>query len=223
LLKDPSKIGRIFARLSRALSLPVSGKIRLGWDDASLNYLEVAKILEDNGAALIAVHGRTREQAYRGSANWDAIAEIKQAVRIPVIGNGDVRTVADIERIKQHTGCNGVMIGRAAIGNPWIFQRKDIDQVTLTEKTDLIYRHLALMLEFYGEDRGLVLFRKHVVKYVQGLSHIAKVKQQLITCTRPEEFIALMQAYEAEASAQAAPHPTLAQELLIPPYCVRPD
>jgi len=208
LLKDPPKIGRIFARLTRALSIPVTGKIRLGWDDDSLNYLEVAKILEDNGASLIAVHGRTKEQAYKGQANWDAIAEIKQAVGVPVIGNGDVRTAADIERIKQYTGCDGVMIGRAAIGNPWIFQRKDFDQVTLAEKSELIYRHLDLMLDFYGEERGLILFRKHVVKYVRGLSHIGKVKQQLITCTRPEEFVALMNAYEAEAAERAVVSPS---------------
>ena len=200
LLKDPSKIGRIFAHLTRALSVPVTGKIRLGWDDASLNYLEVAKIIEDNGAALIAVHGRTKEQAYNGQANWDAIAEIKQAVSIPVIGNGDVRTVADIERIKQHTGCDAVMIGRAAVGNPWIFQRKDVHEVTLAEKTALIQRHLDLMLEFYGQERGLILFRKHIVKYIRGLAHSAKIRARLITCTRPEEFIALVNAYEAETA-----------------------
>jgi nifR3 family TIM-barrel protein len=204
LLKNPAKIGRIFARLARLLSVPVTGKIRLGWDEDSLNYLEVAKVMEESGAALIAVHGRTREQGYKGQANWDAIAEIKQAVNIPVIGNGDVRTVADIERIKQHTNCDGVMIGRAAIGNPWIFQGKDIEQVTLAEKTDLIYRHLDLMLNFYGRERGLILFRKHVVKYVWGLSHIAKLKQQLVTCTRPEEFVSLMNEYEAKAAKRAA-------------------
>ena len=204
LLKDPAKIGRIFKRLSRMLSVPVTGKIRLGWDQDSLNYLEVAKIMEDNGAALIAVHGRTRAQAYQGQANWDAIAEVKQAVAIPVIGNGDVATVADIERIKQYTGCDGVMIGRAAIGNPWIFQRKDFQQVTLAEKAKLIYRHLDLMLEFYGKERGLVLFRKHIVKYVRGLAYIAKVKQKLITCTRPEEFVELLNTYEAEAGERNA-------------------
>ena len=203
LLQDPAKIGRIFARLSRTLSIPVTGKIRLGWDDNSLNYLEVAKVLEDNGAALIAVHGRTKAQAYKGVANWDAIAEIKQAVTVPVIGNGDVTCAADIERIKKRTGCDGVMIGRAAIGNPWIFQRKDIHQITLTEKARLIYRHLDLMLDFYGEERGLILFRKHVVKYVRGLAHSAKVKAKLVTCTRPEEFIALMNAYEAETAERA--------------------
>ncbi|MEW5957317.1 MAG: tRNA dihydrouridine synthase DusB [Chloroflexota bacterium] len=205
LLKDPAKIGRIFKRLTKALSAPVTGKIRLGWDQSSLTYLDVAKIMEDNGAALIAVHGRTKEQAYQQQANWDAIAEIKQAVAIPVIGNGDVATVADIERIKQHTGCDGVMIGRAAIGNPWIFQRQDIQQVTLAQKARLIYRHLDLMLAFYGEERGLVLFRKHVVKYVRGLAHIARVKQQLMTCTRPEEFVELLDTYEAGAAGRVEP------------------
>jgi nifR3 family TIM-barrel protein len=200
LLKEPAKIGRIFTRLASTLSVPVTGKIRLGWDESSLNYRQVAKILQDSGACLIAVHGRTKAQAYTGQANWDAIAEIKQAVNIPVIGNGDIKSVADIERMKKYTGCDAVMIARAAIGNPWIFQRKDIDQVTLTEKARLIQRHLELMLDFYGEERGLMLFRKHIVKYVRGLSHIAQVKSQLIACTRPEQFIALMNEYEAKAA-----------------------
>lgn len=207
LLKEPAKIGRIFARLTRALTTPVTGKIRIGWDDHSLNYMEVAKVLEDNGAALIAVHGRTKTQAYNGRANWDAIAEVKQMVKIPVIGNGDVNCAADIERIKQYTGCDGVMIARAAIGNPWIFRRKDINRVTLAEKSKLIHHHLNLMLEFYGQERGLILFRKHVVKYVRGLAHIAQVKTKLITCTRPEEFIELMHRYETEAGERAKAHP----------------
>jgi len=204
LLKSPTKIGRIMDRLTGALAVPVTAKIRLGWDDDSLNYLEVARALEDHGASLIAVHGRTKAQAYRGTANWEAIAEIKQMVNIPVIGNGDVACVADIDRMKRHTGCDGVMIARAAIGNPWIFQGKDIHQVTFAEKAQLIYRHLELMLAFYGEERGLVLFRKHVVKYVRGLSHSARIKAKLMTCTHPEEFIALMTQYQAEAEARAA-------------------
>lgn len=207
LLRDPAKIGRIFAKLNRALSIPVTGKIRLGWDDSSRNYLDVARILEDNGAALIAVHGRTKAQAYRGRADWDAIAEIKQAVTIPVIGNGDVRCVADIERIKHHTGCDGVMIGRAAIGNPWIFRYKDIDQVTFAEKKAMVRRHLRLMLEFYGEERGLILFRKHVVKYIRGLAGSAAIKTKLVTCTQPEAFIAILTDYEqSEQSEQGEQH-----------------
>lgn len=220
LLKDPPKIGRIFNRLSQALSIPVTGKIRLGWDEDSLNYLEVAKVMEDNGASLIAVHGRTKAQIYNGQARWMPIAEIKQTVNIPVIGNGDVKTVADIERMKQQTGCDAVMIARAAIGNPWIFQGKDLHEVTLAEKTALIYRHLDLMLDFYGQERGLVLFRKHIVKYVRGLAHITKVKQQLMTCVRPEEFVALMNVYEAEAAARTKKKTHLAEPgLMTPHYC----
>src|SRR5438874_2261354 len=124
------------------------------------NRIAVAKTLEDNGASLIAVHGRTKAQAYKGNADWDAIAEVKQAVRVPVIGNGDVRTVADIARIKAHTHCDGVMIGRGAIGNPWLFARKDREQVTIAEKVALMRRHFQLTLDFYGESLGLILFRK---------------------------------------------------------------
>jgi tRNA-dihydrouridine synthase B len=192
LLCDPAKIGRIFARLTRVLSVPVTGKIRLGWDEDSLNYLQVARVLEDNGAALVAVHGRTQSQSYGVPANWDAIAQVKQAVRIPVIGNGDVRNPEDIERMKQHTGCDGVMIGRAAVGNPWIFQRKDAHQIALAERLALINRHLALMVSFYGEERGLINFRKHVVKYLRGVPGSARLKTQLLACTDPQEFIALM-------------------------------
>ncbi|RME50207.1 MAG: tRNA dihydrouridine synthase DusB [Caldilineae bacterium] len=197
LLKTPRKIARIFRTLTRALSVPVTGKIRLGWDENSLNYLEVAKILEDNGAAAIAVHGRTKTQAYRGKANWDAIAEIRQSVRIPVIGNGDVQTVEDVARMKAHTGCEAVMIGRAAIGNPWIFAGKNPQDVTLTDRIALIRRHLRAMVDFYGEERGLVLFRKHVVKYTRGLRGGARMRERLMHCTDAESFIALVEAYES--------------------------
>ncbi len=187
LLREPLKVARIFSRLSKAVRVPVTAKIRLGWDSRSRNYLEIARILEDNGASLIAVHGRTKEQAYKGVADWDAIAEVKQAVRIPVIGNGDVKTVADIARIKAHTGCDGVMIGRAAIGNPWIFQRKDRWQVTVEDVLALLRRHLQAMLDYYGE-RGLILFRKHAVRYLQGLPHASALRQQLVTCESVSAF-----------------------------------
>ena len=124
--------------------MPVTAKIRLGWDEASRNYRQVATLLEENGGArLIAVHGRTRAQGYTAQADWDAIAEIRQAVWIPVIANGDVRTVADIERIKAHTGCPAVMIGRGAIGNPWIFSRLDRGQVPSEEVKRIIHTHLG--------------------------------------------------------------------------------
>jgi nifR3 family TIM-barrel protein len=200
LLRDPAKIGRIFTRLTKTVSVPVTGKIRLGWDDEMRNYREVARVLEDSGASLIAVHGRTKAQAYSGQADWDAIAEVKRSVSIPVVGNGDVRTIADIERIKRHTGCDAVMIGRAAIGNPWIFQRRDRDQVGLVDQTALVRRHLALMLEFYGRERGLILFRKHVVKYVKGVHGAADLHQRMVTCEEADEFVDLIAEWEARGA-----------------------
>jgi nifR3 family TIM-barrel protein len=188
MLLFPNKIARIFSRLSKELRVPVTGKIRLGWDDTKRNYLEVAKILEDNGASLIAVHARTKVQAYTGQADWDAIAEVKQTVKIPVLGNGDVRTVADIEKIKSHTKCDGVMIGRGAIGNPWIFARKDRAQVTAQEKIALLRRHLSLSLDFYGSELGMRLFRKHASKYVVNITGEDKPHVPLLQCNSLEEF-----------------------------------
>jgi nifR3 family TIM-barrel protein len=192
MLCQPDKIARVFSRLSAALSIPLTGKIRLGWDEATRNYVTVARILEDNGASLVAVHGRTKAQAYKGDADWDAIAEVKQAVRLPVIGNGDVRTPADIARLRAHTGCDAVMIGRAAIGNPWIFSGKDRHEVTLAEKAALMRRHLALNLDFYGPQVGLVLFRKHAAKYIHGLPNEAELRVPLLTCTTIDEFDRLL-------------------------------
>ncbi len=203
LLRDPAKIGRIFRRLTQAVSIPVTGKIRLGWDDDSRNSREVARVLEDSGAALIAVHGRTKAQAYGGQADWDAIAEVKRTVKIPVVGNGDVKTVADIERIRRHTGCDAVMIGRAAIGNPWIFRRRDREQVSLADQVVLVRRHLALMLDFYGFERGLILFRKHVVKYVKGVPGAADLHQRMMACEEADRFVDLIAEWEAGVNGSA--------------------
>ncbi|MGH2606391.1 MAG: tRNA dihydrouridine synthase, partial [Anaerolineales bacterium] len=133
LLRDPEKIARIITSLSRELPIPVTAKIRLGWDDTCRNYLEVARAVEESGGSMLAVHARTRAQAYAGEADWDAIAAIKQAVSIPVVGNGDVRTLEDIDRLQALTGCDAVMIGRAAMGNPWIFSRRSRQDVSLEE------------------------------------------------------------------------------------------
>jgi tRNA-dihydrouridine synthase B len=188
MLCHPDKIGRVFNRLSQSLRIPVTGKIRLGWDDESRNYRLVARVLEDAGASLIAVHGRTRAQAYKGNADWDAIAEVKHTVSVPVIGNGDVSCVADIARMRAHTGCDGVMIGRAAIGNPWIFAGKDREQVTLDEKVALMRQHLALNLDFYGPRTGLILFRKHAARYIRGLPGEDLLRVPLLTSDTVEEF-----------------------------------
>jgi nifR3 family TIM-barrel protein len=166
LLREPEKIAKIFSLMTREFDLPVTGKIRLGWDEDSLNYLEIAKTIQDNGGAMVAVHGRTRKQAYRGEARWEPIREVKEALQIPVIGNGDVKTTADIERIKQQTGCDAVMIGRVTVENPWIFSRLNRDEVSpqVVEQTAL--EHFDMMLDFYGE-RGVITFRKHLKAYLK--------------------------------------------------------
>ncbi len=185
LLRTPEKIARIFSTLTRELDIPITGKIRLGWDANSRNYLEIARIIEDNGGALIAVHARTKEQGYTGEVDWDAIGEIKQAVNIPVLGNGDVKTVADIERIQAQTGCDGVMIGRAAIGNPWIFMRLERDQVPPALVRTTMRRHLDANIEFYGLDRGLTLFRKHLKRYLAPYDVPRPVLGAMLTSTDP--------------------------------------
>jgi nifR3 family TIM-barrel protein len=206
LLRDPRSIGAIFSALTRVLRVPVTGKIRLGWDDRSRNYREVARVLADSGAALIAVHGRTKEQNYSASADWDAIAEIKQAVAIPVIGNGDVRTVADAERLRAHAGVDAVMVGRAAIGNPWIFAGKDLHEVCFADKAAMVRRHLAAMRAYYGPERGLVLFRKHMAKYISGLRGLQDLYLRLMTTCDAEEFVALVAECERRVGAgQAEP------------------
>lgn len=200
MLREPAKIARIVARLTRELRVPVTAKMRLGWDERTRNYLEVARVLEENGAALIAVHARTKAQGYGGTADWNAIAEIKQAVKIPVIGNGDVKTVADIARLKTQTGCDGVMIGRAAIGNPWIFARRERAQITAHEWLAVVKRHLKHHLEFYGSERGLILFRKHAYRYVQGEPGAAALRHALMLCNDVREFERLLDMFAAASS-----------------------
>jgi tRNA-dihydrouridine synthase B len=194
LLREPAKVAQIFSLLSQNIPLPVTGKIRLGWDADSRNYLQIARIVEENGGALLAVHGRTRAQGYGGEADWDAIAKIKQGLHIPVIGNGDVRSVADIQRLKTHTGCDGVMVGRAAIANPWIFARLERQNVTHTQVRQIVREHLSRMLAFYGEERGLVLFRKYVARTMAPLFGSAEQRRQLLSETDVQVFLASIEA-----------------------------
>ena len=194
LLKDPAQIGRIVARLVKTVRVPVTGKIRLGWDAGSRNYLEVAHILEDSGAALIAVHGRTAEQQYTGVADWDAIAEVKQAVHIPVLASGDVKCVADIPRIQAHTGCDGVMIGRTAIGNPWIFQQRDLPDIPLAERAPVIVEHLRRMVDFHGEVQGHRRFRKHLRRYLTNTDISRQQRRAFLHCEDFGQFVALVES-----------------------------
>lgn len=196
LLRTPDKIGRIFTRFTTALKIPVTGKIRLGWDTDSRNFLDVARTLEDSGASLIAVHGRTKMQAYRGDADWDAIAQVKASVKIPVVGSGDVKTVADIARLRQQTGVDAVMIGRAAIGNPWIFARKDRGLVTRAEVVALMRRHLLLNIDFYGPEAGIVLFRKHAARYIPEDSASRAFRIAMLTTKSQAELEDLISRFE---------------------------
>lgn len=181
MMLQPELVAETFSLLTKHLSVPVTGKIRLGWDDAQRNYLAIARIMEENGASLIALHGRTKEQKYNFEADWDAIAALKQSVSVPVVGNGDVRTPADIEAMKAHTGCDAVMIGRAAVGNPWIFARQERAQLTFSDIAATIRLHLREMVHYYGHPHGLILFRKHLRRYFSGYSARPLLQKMLVT------------------------------------------
>jgi nifR3 family TIM-barrel protein len=192
MMRTPLKIARTFRKLVKNLRVPVTGKMRLGWDK-NKNYKLIARIIEEEGGSLIAVHGRTKEQRYTGNADWDAIAEVKSLVKIPVIGSGDVRTVADIERMKRHTNCDAVMIGRGAIPNPWIFSRLDRDQVTPEMMQTIVRRHLAKCVEFYGDEDGQRLFRKYVVQYVMMKDLTRDERKEILKARPSSEFLELIE------------------------------
>ena len=199
MMLTPEKIAETFKKLTAALKVPVTGKIRLGWDK-NKNYKLIARIIEEEGGSLIAIHGRTKEQRYSGNADWDAIAEVKTMVKIPVIGSGDVKTVADIQRMKQHTNCDAVMIGRGAIANPWIFMGLDRKQVPAELLKQTIHEHLQKSVQFYGEEDGQRLFRKYAVQYLL-LKTLDRDSRKEILKERPTgEFLELLnQVYAVTA------------------------
>lgn len=188
LLRTPDKIARIFSTLSAAIPIPITAKIRLGWDQNNLNYIETARAIQENGGALIAVHGRTQNQGYTGTADWEAIARVKQNVSLPVIANGDVRTVADITRIKQETLCDGVMIGRAALANPKLFSRLDVDEVPRSDWEAMIFDHLSRSLSFLGAEQGLIRFRKHILHYLSGYQIPTDLRLEMLTTLDIDRF-----------------------------------
>jgi nifR3 family TIM-barrel protein len=189
LLKQPALVEEIIRQLTHEIDIPITAKIRTGWDDSAKNYLEIARIIEGSGGALIAVHARTRAQAYTGKADWSSIAEIKQAVKIPVIANGDVSTVKDIAEISASTNADGVMIGRAATGNPWIFSGMDRGQVLDEVVLQTVKTHLQMNMDFYGPEKGLVLFRKFARAYLVPYSMDRDTRQSLLTSSSPDEFL----------------------------------
>lgn len=190
LLQDPAKIAMIISSLSSSFPQPVTAKIRLGWDEEQNNYLDLAKVIEDSGARMIAVHARTKKQMYEGKANWEAIARIKQCVQIPVIGNGDVKCVADIRRMRESTGCDGIMIGRAAIANPWLFQERDRWEISTTEMLAVLHGHLENMRQFYDPKIGFLFFKKFIAKFIEPYAVERADRRDLLTKSEPEVFLA---------------------------------
>ena len=188
LLREPEKIKQIFNLLKQHLSIPITAKIRLGWDDLTLNYLSISKLLEDLGCSMITVHGRTKKQGYQGKSNWEAIAEVKANVNIPVVANGDVNSIADFQKILEITNCDGVMIGRSALRNPWIFSGLDQDEVSISQKLKLISDHLDLMLQFYGIETGLILFRKYIKFYLDITPLDRSIRTEIYNQKDPEKL-----------------------------------
>ena len=197
LLKNPKLVEEILTKLVKAIDKPVTVKIRKGFNDESVNAVEIAKIAENCGVAAVAVHGRTREQYYSGKADWEIIARVKDAVKIPVIGNGDVDSPQAAEALLKQTGCDGVMIGRAAQGNPWIFRdvvsylEKGIIPAAPgnREKREMILRHAALQLEYKGEYTGVREMRKHLSWYTVGMPHSARFRQTINTMESMDELV----------------------------------
>ena len=189
LLKQPKKIGVMVESLVKSLQVPVTAKIRLGWDDQSLNYLEVCRIIQESGASAITVHARTRKQEYAGQANWSAIAEIKSQLAIPVIGNGDVKSQADADSMMAQTGCDAVMIGRATIGNPWIFAGSQREEQSHEELMKVVTHHLHGMVELYQEKIGVILFRKHLTRYLFGYLTTPEIRKNIYSIEKEQELL----------------------------------
>lgn len=185
LMKTPERCGEIVKAVSNAVAVPVTVKIRKGWDDASVNAVEIAQICEANGAAAIAVHGRTRAQQYSGTADWSIIKQVKNAVKIPVIGNGDITTAEKACQMLEDTGCDMVMIGRGALGNPWIFMEinaylsdlRMLPPPSKNERLTVMLKHIEKICEYKGEKHGILEARKHITWYLKGFNGAAKFRK----------------------------------------------
>ena len=187
LMKNPRLAGEIIEKTARAIKKPLTVKIRKGFDDAHVNAVELAHIAQESGAAAVAVHGRTREQYYAGHADWDIIRQVKEAVSIPVIGNGDIRTPEDVAAMAEQTGCDGYMIARGAEGNPWIFRQilhyfetgEHLARPDFSEVTEMLLRHAKMQIDCKGDYTGIREIRKHAAWYTAGYRNSSKLRGRI--------------------------------------------
>ncbi|MBU1919202.1 tRNA dihydrouridine synthase DusB [bacterium] len=215
LLKDVSLLARIVRAAVDAVDIPVSVKIRSGWDKRSLNSVEVAKAVEDSGAAWVTVHARTRSEFYEGQAHWDWIGEVKSAVRIPVVGNGDVRSAEDVAKLMKLSGCDAVMIGRAAMGYPFVFREinsllssgLEAPAPTPLERYEAARQQLLWMTEHRNEKRAVNEFRKHILLYVRGLHNCSSFKNRVVQLTDAAAVTDAMYDYFASLPDIPTPRP----------------
>ena len=203
LMQEPERASAIMEAVRKAVRMPFTVKMRLGWDSEHINAVELAKRAEAAGVDAIAVHGRTRAQFYAGQADWEAIAEVKRSVSIPVIANGDVRSCSDLRRILEVTGADGVMIGRGAQGNPWIFKQlthflrtgEVLPKPTMQERAEVIIRHLDLLLKYKGDYIGPREMRKHATWYTRGLKYGAVLRERFNKATERQDFVDIVGQY----------------------------
>jgi len=208
LLKDPDKVYEIVKSVVESVPIPVTVKIRSGWDEKNINAVEIAKVIEKAGASAITVHPRTRKQGYSGKADWNIIKEVKNSVNIPVIGNGDITTCYDAKRMLDETGCDAIMIGRGVLGNPWLIKdcvdylEKGIEpkEISIDEKINMIKRHLNLLIETKPYKVAILEIRSHAAWYLKGLPGTKELKQEIFKANTHEELINLLDNYLKETA-----------------------